>query len=320
MQIDFGFIFFALSLMATGYTLRGIPKLKDRGPHFLNRWILLFALPATVLLNVSKVEVKSLFNAKVIPLILTPWIQFGIAFLIFRALAKQLKLSRVEGAMLTLVVGLGNTSFMGFPILRALLGESAIAYAAILDQLGTFFVFSSVATLFAAQNSSVERHVRNRLSSFLRYIPFLSLILALILAALKVQAPISPPILPWLSKTLTPAAMLSCGLQFDLDGFFHRDTFKNNRRILGIAFILKLLIIPTMISLVWSPLYDSRDPIYQVIVLESAMASMFSALILAKEYDLMPKFANWVILITVVASLVTVPLWDALLLWVASLF
>jgi len=80
----------------------------------------------------------------------------------------------------------------------------------------------------------------------------------------------------------------------------------------SIALGWKLAVAPLVILLAGLAI-GVADAILTIAVLESAMAPMISAAILAEQNDLEPQLANTVLGIGIVLSLVTVPLADYLL-------
>jgi predicted permease len=50
---------------------------------------------------------------------------------------------------LILTAGLGNTSFLGFPIIEALYGQEGMKTAILVDQPGTFVVLSTLGIIVA---------------------------------------------------------------------------------------------------------------------------------------------------------------------------
>jgi predicted permease len=103
-----------------------------------------------------------------------------------------------------------------------------------------------------------------------------------------------------------PIALFSVGLQFRLQ--FQR----GQGAALLLALSWKLLLAPLVVWLAGLAIGVS-DVILTIAVLESAMAPMISAAILAEQNDLEPQLANTVLGIGIVLSLVTVPLADYLL-------
>lgn len=49
-----------------------------------------------------------------------------------------------------LTVPLGNTGFVGIPLVEALLGKEAVAYAILYDQFGTFIALNTLGSFIAA--------------------------------------------------------------------------------------------------------------------------------------------------------------------------
>ena len=110
-----------------------------------------------------------------------------------------------------------------------------------------------------------------------------------------------------LGATLVPIALFSVGLQFRLQ--FQR----GQAAALLLALGWKLALAP-LAGLARRPCNRRvRTPSSTIAVLESAMAPMISAAILAEQNDLEPQLANTVLGIGIVLSLVTVPLANYLL-------
>src|SRR3546814_7373448 len=75
-------------------------------------------------------------------LVLSQWLVFGMAWLVFAMLGRRLLWSRSRIGALTLVAGLGNTSFVGYTLIAALRGQEGLAYAVIADQGGCFIALA----------------------------------------------------------------------------------------------------------------------------------------------------------------------------------
>src|SRR3970040_605551 len=66
------------------------------------------------------------------------------AFALALALLARVLPSRPhQHGVLVLMVALGNTSFLGYPLTRALIGEHALPYAVVYDQFGAFLIMST---------------------------------------------------------------------------------------------------------------------------------------------------------------------------------
>ena len=101
--------------------------------------MLYVCLPAAILIYVPRLHV----DVSLAGMVATPWL-LALATVALVALASRLfGFRRDEHAVLLLCVALGNTSFIGYPMVRALLGENALPYAVVYDQFGTFVLLST---------------------------------------------------------------------------------------------------------------------------------------------------------------------------------
>src|SRR5665213_1149372 len=100
----------------------------------LNWWVINIALPALVLNVIPRIHFETQFWF----LTAANWLVFIGSWLLFAALGKALGWSRARIGALTLVGGLGNTAFMGYPMILALRGTQGLSLAVIGDQTGCF--------------------------------------------------------------------------------------------------------------------------------------------------------------------------------------
>src|SRR3546814_4214907 len=76
-------------------------------------------------------------------------------------LGRRLQWSRSRIGALTLVAGLGNTSFVGYPLIEALRGQEGLAYAVIADQGGCFIALAVGGVIVASIYSGQKPHPRS---------------------------------------------------------------------------------------------------------------------------------------------------------------
>src|SRR5690625_1059068 len=127
------------------------PENMDSG---LNWWVLRIALPALVLELIPRLQ----FDPDLWFPIVAIWIVFGGAWLLFGTLGPRLGWSRGRTGALILVCGLGNTTFMGYPLVQALRGEDALGVAVVSDQLGTFPLLITLAVVVASMYAGRTPH------------------------------------------------------------------------------------------------------------------------------------------------------------------
>lgn len=270
--------------------------------HGLNWWVLNIALPALVLDLIPGVA----FDARLWFPVAAMAIVFGGAWLLFGLLGRRLGWSRGRIGALILVCGLGNTSFMGYPMIQALHGQAGLSLAVVADQLGCFPLLSSagvvVASVYAGRNPDVGLIIRR----ILTFPAFVALVIGIIVGLLGGWPASVRHVLAPIGATLTPLALFSVGMQFR----FRLARGQAAALTWGLGW--KLLLAPLVCWLLGS-LADVKGLTLTVGVLQAAMAPMISAAILADEYELDPSLANALLGAGIVLSLLTIPLGNLLL-------
>ncbi len=270
--------------------------------QMLNWWVINIALPALVLYLVPRIHLDlSLWF-----LVASQWVVFGGAWLLFATLGRQLDWSRARIGALVLVCGLGNTSFMGYPMIDALRGQEALALAVIADQLGCFVALAVGGAVVAATYSGKPANLKEISTRVVRFPPFVALVAALLIGVLGGWPPAIDGVLQPIGQTLTPLALFSVGLRF-------RPRITRDQAwpvVLGLSW--KLLMAPLVVLGIGVGA-GSAGQILHVGVLESAMAPMISAAILADQHHLDPPLANAVLAFGILLSLLSVPAWHLML-------
>ena len=112
----------------------------------LNMFAIYVSMPALVLL---KVPLITFSRAALIPL-LVPWgmLLFSLALVVLGA--RLWRWPRGVVGVLLLIIPLGNTSFLGIPIVQAFFGAPGLPHLIIYDQLGTMLIFSTYGSVILA--------------------------------------------------------------------------------------------------------------------------------------------------------------------------
>lgn len=267
----------------------------------LNWWVLHVALPAMVLQYIPHLQ----FDLSLWFLFIPMWFIFAGSWLIFHQLGTRLGWPRGTIGAVVLTAGLCNTSFVGFPLLEALRGKGVLTYAAVTDQLGCFLDASIGGSLVVAMYSGGRTDVRAIARKVLLFPPFISLAVALIVAATPGWPTIVEEVFAHISASLAPLALFSVGLQLHFKMSAHRvlPFFAGLSWKLGLAPLL-VLAIGTALHI--------QQPILTVTLLDAAMAPMVTAAILAEQGDLDPPLANMMVGVGILVSFITVPLWNLL--------
>ncbi|MBU6376766.1 MAG: AEC family transporter [Bdellovibrionales bacterium] len=312
------FVFVLLGFLISGFTLSRFLRNHSRSIAIskrLNRWIIVVALPAVVVQKIHSLPDFSWNNPAIFLPVSQPWIHFLLNALVISAIAWKLKWNRGVFGSLLLTVGLGNTSFVGLPLLKALLGPGSLGTGIIMDQLGTFLILALVGVPLGRAISSYGGSFRwsfKELSRVCLYPPFIALIAALVLRWVTLPE-WTYTLLGWIGATLPPAALISVGLSIQWRALRKKQV----RYPLAIGLILKLVLFPIFHWFLysnWAAHFSDLDPlVLKAILLESSMASMIMAGIVAAESGLEPELSQLMVGVSIPLSLLTVPLWAVLL-------
>lgn len=281
---------FILALLLIGVLLQKAPAPADFSKS-LNFFVIYVSLPATVLLQVPKIS----FDFSALGVILIPWLLLPIVIALVVAMTRNHP-PHVRAALL-LVMPLGNTSFVGIPIVQTLLGEEAIPYVLMYDQFGTFLILSLYGAAVIARYETGTFHKRLIVKKLLLFPPFVFLVFALLFGDMPVFA---QPYLKLLSSTLVPLALISVGYSLKFGGEIDYPLFA---KALG----LKLLVMPLIAFGILFAM--GSDPLaLKTAVLESGMPSMITAGALAIAAGFAPALSAALVGYGILVSLVTLPL------------
>lgn len=268
----------------------------------LNWWVLYIAFSALVLHLIPTLQ----FDWELWFLPASMWLVFLGAWAFLAVLGRALEWPRTRVGALTLVCGLGNTAFIGFPMIEALRGQEALKLAVVADQLGSFLAFSIGGTIVTAIYTGTHTHPAATLRNVLLFPPFVCLVAGAIAGFFGGWPEPVDLVLQRLGATLVPVALFSVGLRLRFE--FHRELAS---AIAG-SLLWKLVMAPLVVFLVGVALAVEQE-IRDVAVLEGAAGPMISAAILAEQRNLEPQLARTVLGIGILLSLVTVPLANYLL-------
>ena len=229
---------------------------------------------------------------------LVVWVGSWLTFYIY---SKFKPIDTATRAALTLTAGLGNTSFLGFPLVLGYFGEHALPIAVICDQ-SSFIIMSTLGAAFAMHASPSGKVSSSAfIKKLLLFPPFIAFIAAIILPQLIDLRPINP-LFDKIAATLVPLALFSVGMQLSFEGW------REEISALVMAISYKLIIAPALILLIILTGHF-HGLIADISLFEAAMAPMITAGVLAAQYQLNPKLANLVVGMGILCSFITTALW-----------
>jgi len=278
---NFALIFVALLI---GYiiNLKGIFA-KDT-PLILNQFILYISLPAMTLLQIPRLTFS--FEA-LIPIVIA-WIVMGFSALIIFLLSKAFRFSREVTGSLMLVGVLGNTSFVGIPIIQAYLGNVSLPYVLMYDQLGSFIMLSVYGTfisVYYSREQSVD--VKAIAIKIFTFPTFLALLVSLFFIGTTFH-PVVISVLSSLASTIVPLALVAVGLQLRFK--LPKDDIKPFFTALAVQ-----LILAPLVALGVCFIFSWQNLAAMVSIMEAAMGPMVTAGAVASMSGLAPRLSSAIV-------------------------
>lgn len=287
---------------ALGIGLRMAKVVDDKGPAALNAVIIHMSLPALAVLYTHSLPIgPELFMPAAMA-----WIVFGVGYVVFAAAGKIFGLDRKTVACLTICGGLGNTSFVGLPMIEALFGPEYLGVGMLCDTAGTFMALAIPGIILAAKVSGERVDRMTLLKKVLFFPPFIAVVLGFALQPVPYPEWLES-LLSRLGSTLAPLALLSVGMTLRF-----RDIKGNGRGlILGLGY--KMFVAPVLIFILYMVVLGQTDMVTRVTVFEAAMGPMITGGIIAMTYGLNPRLAASLLGVGIPLSFLTLPLWHAFL-------
>lgn len=266
----------------------------------LNQFVIYVSLPAMALYYIPKIQMGSqlLFPLGV------AWIGFLMSYLFFSSMGRWFGWSRKLTGCLMLTAGLGNTSFLGFPIIQALYGEKGVQTAIIVDQPGTFVVMATFGILTATVYAKGTPNLQTIGRKILFFPPFIAFSFGCLMILLQKDFSAElQSVFQKLGSTVTPVALIAVGLQLKIE------KRSKHWRFLFLGLAYKLLLTPAIFFVLYRIVFGARGLTVDVSIMESAMAPMITSAILASSYGLKPKLSSMMIGVGIPLSFVTLAFW-----------
>jgi len=286
-----------ITCLLIGMTVKRIPDFSEETGNVLNLFVIYISLPALVLLKIPEL----VFSKDLLIPALMPWVMLLLSCSAILFLAKILKWARDTTGCMLLLVPMGNTSFLGIPMVKAFFGDQAIPYAVLYDQLGSFLALATYGSFILAYYGTGAKNMTPVavIKKILYFPPFIALVLAFILRTVT-YPPVAINLLKVLSSTLVPLVMIAVGFKLKLR------LSKEVLSQLSIGLSIKLIAAPIVALLLCKLAGFAGEPV-RVSIFESGMPPMVSAGAMAIMANLAPDLTAALVGIGIVLSFVTLP-------------
>ena len=286
------------ALVVVGYVAGRLGYLGGDFDRQLSRLVINITCPALILSSAMTGQLPD--RSYILPLLLISLITYvlltGAAYVLPRYLTKK---KDDEGAI-GFALMFGNVGFMGYPVIAALFSHEAVFYAAVLNVVNTFAVFT-VGTLLIIGKSDSSHFQKKVLYSS----PMLAAYVTMGIVALEIRdipAFISQP-LTMLGNITVPAALLIVGSS--MSNLSPR-ALLGSRPVYATA-IFRLALLPIAIHYLCSMLGFSPFVVcLNTLVIAMPVATYGTILCLRHGKD--TTFITEVTFITTLLSMITIPL------------
>ncbi|WP_446008320.1 AEC family transporter [Candidatus Electrothrix sp.] len=287
-----------LSFLLIGMLIKRLPTFPEDTGTALNLFVIYISLPALVLLKIPELT----FSRDLLVPAIMPWVMLLFSSALVLLLSKVFRWDRPTTGCLLLLIPLGNTSFLGIPMVQSFFGEGAIPYALVYDQLGTFLGLATYGSLILAVYGAGKNKpsIWTALKKIITFPPFIALILAFALKSSAYPATVTN-LLKTMSATLVPLVMVAVGFQLTLK--LSKDVVSQ----LSIGLGIKLIIAP-LVALFMCKLFGLKGEAVRVSIFEAGMPPMVSAGALAILANLSPALTAALVGIGIILSFATLPL------------
>ena len=286
------------ALVVVGFIAGKLGYLGGEFDRQLSRLVINITCPALILSSAMTGELPD--RRYILPLLLISALTYllltGVGFLLPRYLTKDPDAQGPIGFALIF----GNVGFMGYPVVASIFGHEAVFYAAVLNVVNTFAVFTIGSMLITGSSSDRERFEKKVLYST----PMIAAYLTMGIVALRIdQIPtaISQP-LTMLGNITVPAALLIIGSSMSQ---LSLRTMLGNRTVYETS-LLRLAILPIGIHFLMK-LMGFAPLVVNINTLVIAMPVATYGTILCLKYGKDTTIITEVTFITTLASVMTIP-------------
>ena len=287
------------AIVIVGYVAGRLGYMGGEFDKKLSSLVINFTCPALILASAMTGELPD--RRLILPLLgistLTYILLTGVAFLLPRFLTKKKDDEGIVGFALMF----GNVGFMGYPVVASIFGQQAVFYAAVLNVVNTFAVFTIGTILIVGDLSDGRRFQKKVLYST----PMISAYLAMLIVAFGIDGIpgiISQP-LTMIGNITVPAALLIIGSSMSQ---LSARSMLGNMTVYTTT-VFRLLLIPIGLYYLCSAL-GFNSYVVNINTLVVAMPVATYGTILCLKYNRDTTLITETTLITTLLSMLTIPL------------
>ena len=287
-----------LILFLIGFFLGKITKGKNLSLSKLSTWILSTAI-IFVYLNDNPVKGSDFLISLLVNIVL-----LSILLIFWKLFHPKNYHSRF------LSTGYSNTGYVGYPVVQSFLGDAGLSRAVVFSTVHTIFMIT-LGVFIAGLGGKKRKRIVDGLIGILKLPWIYAMLLAFVMNAcgkswknfpVFLKEPIS-----MITNSAIPIIIITIGVE--LSKIKPSTTFLKDVSILT---FFKLFLTPLFVFLLLK-LMSVSNMMGKVIVLESAMPTAMTTVLVATETDTEPELISMVVFATTFLSFLTLPMWGKII-------
>ncbi len=284
-------------ILITGFTARKFKVFGEEATTGLNGILIRILLPALIINSMQKPFTPELFKQSGIILLIS-FVYYAAVFLLSWIFVKTLKPAPHSSGAYRFMVMFSNVGFMGFPIIKAVLGPEYLFYASVFNLPFNLLTFTVGIMLLNENNHHFQVNLKQMINP-----GSVAVIIGFVLFLTSYRLPdFVGESIHLLGETTIPLSMFLIGALLAKGNLMK--LFSHWRLI--ILSIVRLLFIPLLLWFSLIPFL--KVEIVRVLVLISAMPAAASTPILAEAYGGDGQIGALGVFVTTLLSVATIPI------------
>lgn len=286
-------------IVAAGWLMRKLNIVKESWISVLNSFTYYVSLPALIVVSFWDIN---FLDKKSLEIILWSLLAVLVFSLIVFLLLSIFKINKNLKAAVFLSATVGNTVYMGFPLVNMAFGENYLSKGVLIGVI--YLVVPLLISIFAIRYwHSNEHSLSRQLKDFFKNPLMISVCAGIILSFINFDIAAVNSVkksFTMLGATASPVALFTLG-EFLYGKFLKKD--------LGLVFFvsfLKIICFPFAVFLVFS--YFSKTESFQISTLLSSMPVAVTTFVIAEKFYLNKDLVGNSIFISTVLSFLIIPL------------
>ncbi len=285
-----------IAMILIGALSKKIGLLKEEDVETLNNIVINISLPCMIFSALYTADVSLLPRLSILTVHML--ITSLIVGILTYSLLYFLGWDKRKIWSIVIVVVLGNTGFLGYPINQGIFGNEGMIREVFCD-ISTSIIFVILSFILIL---IFDGEFKVAIRKILTFLPLWSIILGIAFNVFNIPiTSLGTTVVDYLAGATIPLIMISLGLSLKMDGL------RNHFKEAGLASMIKLVIYP-LIGLGVLGLLNITGFEHTIGFIEAAMSSAMIGLVLAITYKLDWELTSDCIFTSTVFSLVTIPI------------